>query len=395
MPQRLVIALFLAALALFPGQSQTIAAEEPDEAPRLELLKAVWEENPANLKVALVLGNKLRQEGQADEARSVVKEAVAAAGERMKEEGDSAELSHMLGMAALFLGRNYVALQRFQTAMALQPEWEKAHLGVARAFLALGKRGEALSALELAATLFPQSESVKSLLAEVYFRDGRFDEATPLLEELRALAPDDRNAFDRLLRAYVAAGDAEKAEPLFQELAQRGEISQLEAVLHIFRIRLKNGDLRGARMELQRATRIEEESPLVDDAFRQYYALQASEAEKEENYRRAILYWERALERNPGHLQTRYRMARAHASLNDHEKAVDHYLKILESQPVDPDFYANMASSLLALERVEGAERVVGLGFQLVSGSEELSATPALRKARELVGQAKQALASE
>jgi len=382
MPVRTTTFLLALALSVFEMAFPT-HAQNQEAIIRLELLRGEWEENPEDLRIALLLGRTLRQAGSDDEARSVVVASLDAARERIKTEGESAEDHHLMGMAALFLKRNYTALQSFQIAISLNPEREEIHLGLVRTLLNLKRYGEAQEAIELAIALFPESESVKRLQAEVYERTDEFGKAVPILEELRALSPNDKGVFNALLNAYVKSGRADKAKPMFQQLAKEGALSEVEASIQVFRIHLTQGDLRSARVELQNAVDLDEDSPVVKGAFRDYYAAQANQAEEGENLRRAILFWERALEQVPNDWQSKYRLGLAHAALNNHEEALEHNLPLMEKTPTDPLFYANVSEALLALERFEAAGKVFQLGLTLAEDTKNEAAIERFQSIKE------------
>ncbi len=334
---------------------------------KIDLLQNELNRDPTNIKIALLLGGMLKRVDRADEATSIVENSTSMLEERISSEGDSSDLLYFLGMCSLFLQRDEVAFQNFQTALAMEPEREEIHLGLVRSLLNLGRREEAVGSLELALTLFPESEVVKQQLVEAYESEGRYGEVIPILEELRMLNSENPAVFERLLTAYVKTGDAEKAGPLFEELAEQGFISPLEAVINVYRIHLANDDLRAARIELQKASGLDKDHPIVADAFREYYSLQAKAAEADDNYRRAILFWERAIDSFPEDWGAQYSLALAHAKLQNHEDALEIFVKLAEKQPADPVFYAKFARTLIALNNFEAAKKVVDLGLNIAT----------------------------
>lgn len=383
--------ILLATLCLwgFGFSTGSPAQQEPDQVPgrspdqaRLKLLQDEYEGNPANLKVALVLAAVLRNTGHANEATAVVENSIEAVENKIKSQGDSAELYFLAATGALFLNRSEYALERFQIALALEPEREEIHLGLIQSLLNLEREQEAKEAIDLASAIFPDSSAIKRQRVQVSVASGQQNDAIALLEELYATNPEDQVVFNRLLRAYVDVGDADKASPLFQQLVEAGSISSIEAAIHVFRIHLKKEDLRSARIELQKAVREDENHPLVKDAFREYYSLQAEKAEAGKNYQRAILFWERVLERVPDDWKAQYHLALAHAALQDHEKAIDYFLHLLEQQPIEPAFYANFAFSLIELDRLKAAHGIVELGLKLESESLDQNAISRLHELR-------------
>lgn len=364
---------------MFCGLGPDSLAQSQVDEKRLELLEGELKRYPENLKIALVLGGLLRKEGRQEEANNLVDEAMNLVAERIAEEGDSSERYYLIGMGALFLNRNYLALDRFQLALSLEPEREEIHLGLARALLSLKRVDEAASALELATVLFPESSTVKSQLAELYYKEEEFDKAISILEELRVIEPENPNVFNRLLSVYIEAGDVANATPLLNQLENEGKINALQRILQIFRMHLSNGDIRDARVELQNASDIDGDGLLVKGAFGEYYAVQAREAEKEGNFRRSVLFWERSLESAPNVWRTQYSLALALAALEEHEAALERYLTLLEKKPADPIFYKDLSISLSAMDQFDAALRVLDLGVKLATSSNSHSALEKLR----------------
>ena len=359
----------------------------------VEMLRRELEWDPSNLRAALALGGILRRQGETDEAREIVDKAMQAARERIARDGDSVEQRILLGSAAVFLGRGGAAVKQFESALLLEPEREEIHLGLVRALFGAERLDEAEQALELARSLFPDSAAVKSQAAELHELRGRFDRAIPLLEELRS-AEDSPSVSRRLVQAYMRTDEAEKAVNLIRELADAGKLGRLEADLNVFQIRLSNGDLRAARVQLQRAAETDAGHPAVKRAFNRYYAVRADDAEAENNYRRAILFWERAHESHPEDPGTRYRYGKALAMVEDYEKTLEQFLPLLKQQPPQPEFYADLALTLIALEQYESADRVVQLGFNVATELESEAGREVLadvskrleQKRRELAG---------
>ncbi len=368
MPVRATTILLALALGVFE-YSFPARAQDQDVGIRLELLQGEWERGPENLRVALLLGQRLRQASRDDEARTVIVSSLEAAKKHFEREGESAEAHHLFGMGNLFLNRNYTALQHFQIAISLDPEREEIHLGLVRTLFNLKKYSEAKEAIDLAVAIFPESESVKRLLAEVFEKTDQSSKAVPIWEELLAINPGDKELFNALLSSCVKSGQAEKAKAMFQHLVDEGLLSQIDASIQVFRIYMTKGDLRAARVELQQAVEIDEKSEVVKGAFRDYYVAQAIQAEDGENYRRAILFWERALQQVPDDWQSKYRLGLAHAELKNFQEALEYYLPLMESSPADPVFYANVADALLGLDQIEAAGKVYQLGFGLAEKS--------------------------
>jgi tetratricopeptide (TPR) repeat protein len=124
------------------------------------------------------------------------------------------------------------ALERFASALELDPEYAPAYLGRARCLRRLGRANEALVAAERAAYLDPMALETTREVSEILFARHRADEAWRWLETRILLEPTSRAVHALLLEAAVREKDDARAERARSVLEnQRGRQSERERPL--------------------------------------------------------------------------------------------------------------------------------------------------------------------
>lgn len=121
------------------------------------------------------------------------------------------------------------ALERFQRALDLDPEYAPAFLGRARCLERLGRKAEALAAAEHAAYLDPMGLAATREVSRMLFARGRTEEAWRWLEARVLLDPDSRAAHALLLEAAVREKDGARAERARRALGGNGSELTLDA----------------------------------------------------------------------------------------------------------------------------------------------------------------------
>jgi tetratricopeptide (TPR) repeat protein len=114
------------------------------------------------------------------------------------------------------------ALDSFDDALALDPTYAPAWLGLAECRERRGNRSGALEAAELAAYYDPSSSAATRTVARLLFALGRPDDAFTWLEALVALFPKSREAEQALLDAAVARNDRAREARARSALAALG-----------------------------------------------------------------------------------------------------------------------------------------------------------------------------
>jgi len=93
-----------------------------------------------------------------------------------------AEIQYDLGVNDLRAGRVHQALKEFQEAVSLHDEFPQAHNGLGLTHHFLGNTAKAIECFERALALKPDFSAARANLARVLISVGRFRDAIPLLE---------------------------------------------------------------------------------------------------------------------------------------------------------------------------------------------------------------------
>ena len=119
----------------------------------------------------------------------------------------------LLLVAQIALGQEEPAEARYAyaRAVALEPENENAHFGLARALTKHRATDEAIPHLRRAIELRPDYTEAKARLARALTEQGRIDEAATLLREAVAAEPDSVDAATQLGLALAAGGKFDEA----------------------------------------------------------------------------------------------------------------------------------------------------------------------------------------
>jgi tetratricopeptide (TPR) repeat protein len=129
----------------------------------------------------------------------------------LREHGDSAELSVMLGQAYAKEGDYLSATESLQRALHLKPGVAEANATLGVMYLKQGRLAEAEAALRAEVSGQPADVTSKQNLATVLDLEGRPDEALPLLRSALRSRPDFADARYLLGKILLAQGDAAAA----------------------------------------------------------------------------------------------------------------------------------------------------------------------------------------
>jgi tetratricopeptide (TPR) repeat protein len=129
----------------------------------------------------------------------------------LREHGDSAELSVMLGQAYAKEGDYVSAIESLQRALHLKPEVAEANATLGVMYLKQGRLAEAEAALRAEVKGQPADVKSEHNLATVLDLEGRTEEALPLLRSALRLKPDFADARYLLGKILLAQGDAAAA----------------------------------------------------------------------------------------------------------------------------------------------------------------------------------------
>ena len=137
-----------------------------------------------------------------------------------KSQGDSAELSVLLGQAYADEKKYDAALASVERALKLQADVAEAHRTLGVVYLTQGRLAEAESALRAELQAHPADAEALYLLGKILLARGAAQEALGHLEAAARLAPDDPDVRDELGRAYERLGQNDLAQRQFEASRQ-------------------------------------------------------------------------------------------------------------------------------------------------------------------------------
>lgn len=208
-----------------------------------------------------------------------------------------------LGEACRRVGKLEEALDAFDKAIVLKPDFLKGHLGAGNTLRDMGKNKEAVSKFRLALAINPNFAEAYHYLGVTFIEQANLDDAVPVLRKAVALRPAYGEAQLTLASALEQSGKSTEALAIYQSILERDpdNVPVLNNVGNI----LKN---------LGR----------MDEAIEQY---------------------EKALEIDPDHAPAYYNLSRSQMSQDDGDDT-SRMEEMLKDESLDPNRRVNLHFAL-------------------------------------------------
>jgi Flp pilus assembly protein TadD len=191
-----------------------LALVRSDHAPEAEAVFArLLREHGDSAELSVLLGQASAQQGDFDGAIEALRRALAL-------KADVAEANGTLGEIYLKQGKLAEAEQALRAELKRQPDDLKSRQNLA-AVLDMQQRGdEALTLLRGIVKAAPDSADARYLLGKILLAQGAAEDAVAELEKAAALAPEDARVQYQLGRAYQKLGRPEEARRRFEQFQQ-------------------------------------------------------------------------------------------------------------------------------------------------------------------------------
>src|SRR5579871_3520341 len=154
-----------------------------------------------------LIAHELQEAGRFDEAMAELKRAYQLAPKDVV-------ILNAIGQGLVLQGRTADALEVYDAALLVEPDYPPTHMNKGDALAALGRFDEARAALRRATEVYPDYADALAALASVEFRTGAPEEAKTLAERALALDPKQHVAAIALAELEAGEGHGSEAESL-------------------------------------------------------------------------------------------------------------------------------------------------------------------------------------
>lgn len=268
-------------------------------------------------------------------------------------------------IARFFLGETYLRLE--DTSAAIE-QWES--LGAQRQLMQLAKdlvereaQAEALETLAAVIRLDANEVRARRLAARILAEQGNPEGALALYQEIITIAPQKADSYMLSGHILFDQGQYERAIVYYEAALQRNPANPNRILRMLGRSRAALGQWSGAIEAYQEA--IDE-----DPTFPQAYVLLGDVLFKQEQYERAIVYYEEALERNPANpYWILLKLGKSHAVLNQWLEAMEAYQQAIREDSALPHAYVLVGDAACQLGR--SAEARIHYGQAVAFGNQD------------------------
>jgi tetratricopeptide (TPR) repeat protein len=285
--------------------------------------------NPAAWMAHDNLGVALASQGRLPEAIQNYEQAVQL-------NPDYAEAYNDLGVALASQGRLPEAIEKYEQAFRIKPDYVKAYYNLGNALTRRGELAEAIQNYERAIQLEPDYADAYANLGTVLARQGKWPESIQHFERALQLKPEYPNAYYNLGLVLAAQGKLTEAIQSYERAVQLNP-DYAEAYNNLGVVLSSQGKLTDAIRNYERAIQLK---PNYVDALNNLaYALATSQNALLRNGVRAIELSERANQltggSNPVFLGT---LAAAYAEARRYPEAVETISRAIEQAGVQGNF---------------------------------------------------------
>jgi tetratricopeptide (TPR) repeat protein len=239
------------------------------------------------------------------------------------------------------------ALEHYEIARRLNPEYADPYSNIASVLVDRGEIAAAIPLFEHAIALEPGTGDFQYNLGVALARAGREEEALAALLEAVDVMPTHHAAHNNLGILLARRGRLEEALGHYgAALREAPEVAEIRE--NLADALVATGDLDGAEAAYREAAR------LAPTHAGPHLGLGHVAAERGE-HGAAIAHYERAVALAPGDADARYNLATQLAAVGRQEEAAARYREVLESTPDDVAAANNLAVTLRALGRTDEA----------------------------------------
>jgi len=230
-----------------------------------------------------------------------------------------------VGTDLLWLGRVQEAIEQYERAVQINPDFAGAHDHLGTALMQAGKTQEAIQHYERAVQIKPDYAGAYFNLGEASAELRRSKDAIRHYEEALRIKPEYAEAHVNLGNELLAQGKLQDAIAHYKE-ALRIKPEQAEAHLNFGNALLGQGKLQDAMAHYKEALRIKPDYPQAHDNLGSALAQSGRLPE-------AMTHWEEALRLKPDDVEAHYNLGLALEKLGRTPEAIEQYEQVLKLRP--------------------------------------------------------------
>ncbi len=290
---------------------------EEQVAEAVAIVDAVTKEDPSNAEAAFVRGKSEIAQGNAEQAIEVLRDAIAA-------KPDWAQAHFVLGSALLMTGDLHRARAELARSVELNSGLKSARKLLVRVHAELGEHEYAIQNGRRYLEREPEDEETRILLAQSMVRLGMFDEATETLEGI----PEDGRSVEALFaigRVAMAQGQVREAREAFV-LANKERPHDPNILNSLLAVHDAEGQV---EIGLQLIDEALQASPDSADLWH-VFGLAGIRVRDLEG---ATTAFEKAIELEPGRVESYNQLARIYASAGQLDMALKQYVSASDQNP--------------------------------------------------------------
>ena len=285
-------------------------------------------------------GNALLEAGRVSEAIEQYEQA-------LRLYPDYAEARFNLGVALREANRLQDAVGQWQETLRIDPHYAEAYNNLGNALLEAGRVPEAIAQYERALRIKPGLAEVHNNLAAVLIKLGRFEDAIGHCEQALRFKPDFPDAHNNLKVALGHLPKADDAMPHYQ-LAVRLAPQSADAHSNLADALLQQGQVQEAIGHYEQALRIKPDDAKVLNNLGTALA-------RIGKVREATACFERALQFDPKFAQAENNLGLALTRLGMVSEATAHYEQALRMKPDYAEAHFNLGAALEEAGRTQDA----------------------------------------
>jgi tetratricopeptide (TPR) repeat protein len=259
----------------------------------------------------------------------------------------------------------YDAIELFQRALSVNPNYREALVGLAEAYYALEEYATALRYAQRARELGPRSTPLKNLEGRIRLARGDVENARQLFREVLREEPNNLEARLGMSQLALAQGNSAEAARELERLLRRSPDNR-RALLALTLIYQNRGDAAAAQRYLRQALRFHSENPQVQLLAGEYRYARGE-------YEEARFHAETALTLRPDYTDARVLLAETLLETGDTYGAEVQLQQAAENAPENPRVWYTLGHVLQEQGKTDEALRALQRGASIAPGEERLT----------------------